>query len=111
MKVSSAPVSKEEVLQFADELENVLSEIVNGVRKPKNIPLEPMIALIQFARDNATLGVTDEMVERFLNFAEPASYLSHPEVPYHGTANGDSEDQWMRRYTEAALKAALTPNV
>jgi len=53
MKVSSAPVSKEDALRFADELENVLSEIANGVRKPKNIPLEPMIALIQFARDNA----------------------------------------------------------
>jgi hypothetical protein len=63
------------------------------------------------SRLNDGLGVTDEMVERFLNFVEPASYLSHPDVPYHGTANGDSEEQWMRRYTKAALKAALTPNV
>jgi hypothetical protein len=59
------------------------------------------------SRVHAGLSVTDEMVERFLNFVEPASYLSHPDVPYYGIINGDSEGQWMRRYAKAALNAAL----
>jgi hypothetical protein len=54
--------------------------------------------------------VTDEMVDRFFAFVEKASYLSHPEVPYLGTKNGDSEEKWMRRYCKASLIAALTPN-
>jgi hypothetical protein len=54
MKVSSSPVTKEDAVKFADELENALSEIANGKRKPQKIPLEPMIALIQFARDAKT---------------------------------------------------------
>lgn len=51
MKVSSGPVSKEVAMSAADELETVLSEIANGKRKPHKIPIEPMVRLIQFARD------------------------------------------------------------
>lgn len=52
-KVTSKPVSGEEAKKFADELERCLGEIMAGKRKPQNIPMEPMVALIQFARDNA----------------------------------------------------------
>lgn len=52
MKVSSPPVTPKGAIKFADELEVVLSEIANGKRKPQNIPMEPIIALIQFARDS-----------------------------------------------------------
>lgn len=51
MKVSSGPVTKNEALDAANEMEKVLSEIANGKRKPQNIPMEPLVALIQFARD------------------------------------------------------------
>ena len=51
MKGSSPPVSLKDAIKFADELETALSEIANGKRKPQNISREPMIALIQFARD------------------------------------------------------------
>lgn len=51
--VSSKPVTGAEALAFASELERAIGEIMIGKRKPANIPTEPMIALIQFARDNA----------------------------------------------------------
>ncbi len=54
MKVGcERPVTDEEALKFADELEQAIGEIANGKRKPQNIPLEPMCVLIQFARDRA----------------------------------------------------------
>ncbi len=53
MKVSSSPVSTEQALADAAELETVLGEIANGRRKPANIPMQPMCGSIQFARDVA----------------------------------------------------------
>ncbi len=53
MKVSSPPVSPKEAIKFADDLETAIGEIANGKRKRQNIPMEPMVALIQYARDNA----------------------------------------------------------
>lgn len=50
---SETPVSDAEALAFAAELETVIGEIANGKRKPQNIPMEPMIALISFARAKA----------------------------------------------------------
>jgi hypothetical protein len=50
-KVSSPAVSNAEATIFANELEQVLGEILNGKRKPQNILIEPMIALIKFSRD------------------------------------------------------------
>lgn len=50
-KVTSPVVAQKEAEAFAAELERVIGEIANGKRKPQNIPMEPMIALIQFARD------------------------------------------------------------
>lgn len=47
------PPTDEEALQSAAEGERVLGEIMNGKRKPQNIPMEPMCVLIQFARDHA----------------------------------------------------------
>ena len=43
-------VNAENVLQFAQDLETAIHEIATGKRKPANIPMEPMIALIQWAR-------------------------------------------------------------
>lgn len=47
------------------------------------------------------------MVDAYMAFTARAAYLHHPEVPYHGTVNGDSEGQWKRRFAEAAIRAAL----
>lgn len=63
------------------------------------------------SRLNAGLCVTNEMIDRFLMFTKKASYLNHPNVPYYGTVNGDSEEKWTRRYIAEALKVALTHNV
>ena len=68
---------------------------------------QPNEAHISPSELNDGFGVTDKMVDKFLNFADQSSYLHHPDVPYYGTANGDSEEQWWRRYTKAALEAAL----
>lgn len=70
-KVESAPVSDEEALQSAAELEKALGEIMIGTRNPKMIPMQPMIALIQFVRDNISVkqrvaeleGQRDEMLK------------------------------------------------
>lgn len=51
-KVSCGPVLPAVATQAADELEKILGEIVNGHRKPGKVPMEPMITLIQFARDH-----------------------------------------------------------
>jgi hypothetical protein len=53
------------------------------------------------------LPVTEAMIDAYLAFTERAAYLNHPEVPYHGTANGDSEELWTRRMAAAAIRAAL----
>lgn len=50
---SETLIADAEALAFADELEAVIGEIANGKRKPQNIPMEPMIALISFARTTA----------------------------------------------------------
>lgn len=64
-KVSSPDVSNADAIKFADELERVIGEIGNGKRNPKNIPLEPMVALIQFARTaaNAVQDVRNQALE------------------------------------------------
>lgn len=54
--------------------------------------------------------VTDQMVEAFLAFSDKTTHLHHPDVPYYGTVNGDSEESWRRRVVKAALTAALMPN-
>lgn len=58
-KVSSKPVTTDGALKFAAELELAIGEIMAGKRKPANIPMEPMVALIQFARDNAVAKWTE----------------------------------------------------
>jgi hypothetical protein len=51
---------KRKAVVYADELEAVLMEIVNGKRKADKIPMEPMVRLIAFARTgsvrNASIG-------------------------------------------------------
>ena len=41
---------REELLGYADELERALAEIVAGKRKAKEIPLDPIVRLIHYAR-------------------------------------------------------------
>lgn len=53
MKISTGPVSRDDALRFADEVEAALSEVAAGTRKAGKIPLEPVCRLIQFARDSA----------------------------------------------------------
>jgi len=52
-EVYCPPVSDDDALRHAAELERVIGEIANGRRKASHIPMEPMVALIQFARDRA----------------------------------------------------------
>lgn len=49
--VSHGPVTTEEALQHAKDLETAIGEIGNGKRKASKMPMEPLIALIQFVRD------------------------------------------------------------
>jgi len=35
-------------------------------------------------------------------------YLHHPDVPYHGTEKGDSEELWRRRVIAAALAPIIS---
>lgn len=53
------------------------------------------------------LEPTDDMVDAYMAFMQQAAHLHHPQVPYYGTTNGDSEEQWSRRLIKAALDAAL----
>ena len=50
-KVSCGPRTAAQVAAAADELEKAIGESANGQRKPGKLPLEPMVVLIQFARD------------------------------------------------------------
>ena len=61
--------------------------------------------LVTYAKQ--TRQVTDEMVEAYLAFADQGSYLNHPDVPYFGTAYGDSEEKWKRRLIKAVLVAVI----
>ena len=61
--------------------------------------------LVTYAKQ--TRQVTDEMVEAYLAFADQGSYLNHPDVPYFGTAYGDSEEKWKRRLIKAVLVAVM----
>lgn len=47
--------------------------------------------------------ITDAEIEEYLSFIEKASYLSHPDVPYLGTANNDTPEKWRRRLAKAAI--------
>lgn len=50
---SHGSVNSSNVLGFADELETAVHEVASGSRKPSKIPVEPILALIQFARNQA----------------------------------------------------------
>lgn len=51
--VSAKPVDAARALGIAAELERVIGEIANGVRKPGALPLDALVELIQYARDTA----------------------------------------------------------
>lgn len=59
---------------------------------------------------NVGLGVTEKMIDDYIEFAKKASYLQHPDVPYYGTVNGDSTEKWERRLVRTALEHVLTHN-
>lgn len=50
-KLTSASATAEEALAAADQLEQAIGEICNGLRRAGNVPMEPMAVLVQFARD------------------------------------------------------------
>lgn len=50
--VSHGPVTTKDALQHAKDLETAIGEIGNGKRKASKMPMEPLIALVQFVRDS-----------------------------------------------------------
>lgn len=52
-KVKHASVTPELAARFADELEVMIGEVMNGKRKADRLPVEHMIGLIQFSRCGA----------------------------------------------------------
>jgi hypothetical protein len=70
-------------------------------------PLNEKKENVGLSDSNAGLCVTDEMIDSYIAFVEKTTYLHHPDVPYMGTENGDSTEAWIRRYSKAAIMAAL----
>jgi hypothetical protein len=67
--VSTGPVSAEDAQRCAADLERVLGEIANGTRKPNKIPMEPILRLIQFARQpQLDVPLTPEIIGRALRW-------------------------------------------
>lgn len=52
-------------------------------------------------------SVTDARIKAYIEFMNDATVLRHPQVPYHGTENGDSIDQWNYRFAKAILTHVL----
>ncbi len=50
-KVEHGSVTPSQARISADDLEKALGEIANGKRKAGKLPMEPLIALIQFVRN------------------------------------------------------------
>jgi hypothetical protein len=50
MEVIAFDVSPDEVMNAAEKLEAALGEVMSGKRAPGNMPVEPMVRLIAFAR-------------------------------------------------------------
>ena len=59
----------------------------------------------------ACAEVDESMVNAYLEFAGKATHLHHPDVPYNGTDNGDSQDAWMRRLVKAVLEHAIRARI
>lgn len=52
--------------------------------------------------------ITEDMIDRFIEFSNQGSYLSHPKVPpYQGTKNGDTEKSWIRRYSKECIRYSM----
>jgi hypothetical protein len=77
--VSTGPVSAEDAQRCAADLERVLGEIANGTRKPNKIPMEPILRLIQFARQpQLDVPLTPEIIGRVLRAT--ARTLTDPQI-------------------------------
>ena len=59
---------------------------------------------MQVAPTNFTATMQDAQVD----FDRKTTYLSHPDVPYHGTDNYDSAEKWANRLFKARYKALLS---
>lgn len=44
------PKEREELLACADALERAVAEIISGKRKARDLPIEPIARLVQYAR-------------------------------------------------------------
>jgi hypothetical protein len=53
------------------------------------------------------IELTPEMLEAIRKFNSKIAYLHHPDVPYEGTENGDSEEKWGSRLLAASYQAML----
>lgn len=60
------------------------------------------------AAESVCLEVTAEMIEACLGVLDKMSDFHHPDVPFLGTENGDTEEAWRKRVMEHALRAALS---
>lgn len=79
---------------------------------------EPTDKLLQLATQGLKLSlmlefspetlVTQEVVTASNAFSDQVTYLQHPDVPYHGTINGDSPQQWNLRLTKTWITAVLS---
>jgi hypothetical protein len=50
-KLEAGTVTFDDAVTCADELENFIGGVLNGKLKAKNLPIEPLAKLVQFARD------------------------------------------------------------
>lgn len=60
-KVSSGPVTAKQAVEFADQLENTIGLIINGEIKSNKIPIEPIVKLIQYVRNNVECDRLDNL--------------------------------------------------
>lgn len=52
-KFESGIVTYDQAMTCANELECFIGDVLNGKKKAKDLPLEPLAKLVQFARDVA----------------------------------------------------------
>ena len=69
--------------------------------------IETKIRAEILAEREACAKADDAMIDAYMEFAKKTTYLQHPDVPYHGTNNGDSVESWKRRLVKAALEHAI----
>lgn len=57
MKVTTGPVTNDDALKSAEQIEAAMERIFSGELKAGQLPIEPICRLIQFARDTVAREV------------------------------------------------------